>query len=328
MPVYPIWENGKLTFKISRHCPLVCRGALPENFIKAAKAAWSAVKLPRWWQDAYSLVIREELPKDFNRTVDFALLGLCWDKTQSFRSGSAASPKLLRNMFVYIEPFFGDVDIEKQVTLEDLGDIEPASYEELLAQTAARLKTEKIPLLLGGEHSITLAGVRAIKPKVIVSLDAHPDVYTHPYIDEVWIKHKRSEIGHDCVMRHIAEDGYKIIFYGTRARSADEAAWMKGRGIRPATLEDLRAIKEPVYLSIDFDVLDPSIIPIVGNPEPDGLSFGQVIQAVRALARNIIAVDFVELTPLGSSADKIYIHLAAKLIYAVMAEIVRAQGRG
>ena len=85
--------------------------------------------------------------------------------------------------------------------------------------------------------------------------------------------------------------------------------------------DEIKNLKN-VYLSIDFDILDPKLMPAVGNPEPDGLEFKEVIDIVKEVVPNLVAVDFVEFTPVEKDND-IYLSIAGKLIYSVMAEIIK-----
>ena len=166
------------------------------------------------------------------------------------------------------------------------------------------------PIFIGGDHSVSYPLVKAVKPKVFVSFDAHPDC-------------EDKELCFFSVTRKIVEEGFRAYLYGSRCFSKAEDEFIRNNdSIKVATLEDLKKINEPVYLSIDFDVLDSSIMPAVAVPEPDGLSFKEVVEAVRALAKNLVAVDFVEFLPTENTT---YTLLAGKLIYSTLAEIIRAR---
>lgn len=234
------------------------------------------------------------------------MLGILLDR-KTFARGSQNAPLEIRKILPQMETFINQVDLDEHGFF-DLGNIVPKSYSEMIAE--AKLKLDhKFPVIIGGDHSVSYVGVKVVKPKVFVSFDAHPDC-------------EKGDLRNDTVTRKIAEEGIKTYLFGTRCFSKSEWEYMKKKGIKVATLEDLKKIKEPVYLSIDFDVLDSSIMPAVGNPEPDGLSFAQVMDGVKALAKNLIAIDFVEFVPTKNVTHTL---MAGKLIYHSLAEIVKAK---
>jgi agmatinase len=238
--------------------------------------------------------------------MDFELLGVLLDR-KSIGRGSHEAPIEIRRIFPRMETFINGIDLEEH-GLVDLGNILPNKYNEMVAEAKIRLD-HKFPVLLGGDHSVSYVGVKATKPKVFVSFDAHPDC-------------EPGELRYDTVTRKIAEDGLKVVLYGARCFSKNEWNYIKEKGIKVASLEDLKKINEPVYLSIDFDVLDSSIMPAVSNPEPNGLTFSQVLEGVKALAKNLVAIDFVEFVPTKNTTDTL---MAGKLIYHSLAEIVKAK---
>lgn len=239
--------------------------------------------------------------------MQFSIIGICLDRKQ-FRRGSNNAPHELRNAFSNMETFLGGIDLQDH-WLKDLGNIIPQSYEDIENQIKTKIDSKSFPIILGGDHSITLPAVKALRPKVFVSFDAHPDC------DE-------SDISPKSVTRKIFESGFKTVLHGVRTASKKESEFIKKNQIKISTLEDLKKINEPVYLSIDFDVLDPSIMPSVAWPEPNGLSFSQVLEGIRALAKNLIAIDFVEFVP---SENLTYALIAGKLIYSSLAEIIKSR---
>ncbi|MEM5804782.1 MAG: arginase family protein [Candidatus Aenigmatarchaeota archaeon] len=246
--------------------------------------------------------------------MDFALLGLRFDKTQTLRKGAGEAPKIIRAVFPKLENYIFGVDLSESF-IEDMGDIGGKDIEELTAMARAKLgSTKRFPILIGGEHTVTLAGVRAVKPDFVVVMDAHADC-------------EKSD-GHDGIVRKLVEElgPDNVVLYGVRVASFKESEYIKSRGIRiihnPAELKKLRG---RVYLSIDYDVLDPSVILTVGNPEPMGLQYQEVSEAVKAIADRLVAVDFVEFTPMKSDVTGIYALVAGKLIYSTMASVVKAK---
>jgi len=238
--------------------------------------------------------------------MNFSLIGICLDRKQ-FRRGSDKAPYELRNAFLNIETFLDGIDLQEH-WLKDFGNIIPKNYDDIENQIKSKFSSDSFPIILGGDHSITLPAVKAIKPKVFVSFDAHPDC-------------DGKEISPKSVTRKIFESGFKTVLYGVRAISKEESDFLDKNQIKIATLEELKKINESVYLSIDFDVLDPSIMPSVAYPEPNGLSFNQVLDAVKVLAKNLVAIDFVEFVP---TENITYALIAGKLIYSSLAEIIKS----
>jgi len=237
--------------------------------------------------------------------MQFSMIGVCLDRKQ-FRRGSENAPYEIRKAFGNIETFTNGVDLQDH-WLKDFGNIIPSNYDDIEKQIKERIGLKGFPIILGGDHSITLPAVKALKPKVFVSFDAHPDC-------------DGNDLSAKSVTRKIFESGFKTMLYGIRTVSKEESKFMKKNHIKIATLKDLKKIKEPVYLSIDYDVLDPSIMPSVAYPEPNGLSFNDVLEGIKALAKNLIAIDFVEFVP---SENLTYAVIAGKLVYSSLAEIIK-----
>ena len=238
--------------------------------------------------------------------MDFLLLGICLDR-KTFRRGSDKAPFEIKRIFPELETYINGVDLQN-VWLKDIGYIEPNNYNEIINHIKNNIQN-RFPIILGGDHSITYPAVKAINPKVFVTFDAHPDC-------------EDEKISFKSVTRKIAEDGFKTYIHGVRCFSKKEWEYINKSNIKIATLEDLKSINEPTYLSIDFDVLDSSIMPAVAVPEPNGLTFNQVLEGVRALAKNLVAVDFVEFLPTENITHTL---IAGKLIYSTLAEIVKAK---
>ncbi len=240
--------------------------------------------------------------------MHFSLLGICLDRKR-FRRGSHNAPYELRNIFSQLETFISGVDLQDGIGFRDLGNILPKKYEEIVQEVKSKLQ-DGFPIILGGDHSISFPAVKAINPKIFVTFDAHPDC-------------ENKDLCFLSVSRKIAEAGFKTYIYGARCFSKAEWEYINSNDkIKVATLEDLKAINELTYLSIDFDVLDSSIMPAVAIPEPNGLTFNQVLEGIRTLAKNLIAVDFVEFLPTENVSHTL---IAGKLIYSTLAEIVKAK---
>ncbi len=234
--------------------------------------------------------------------MDFTLIGVPYDKTQTFRKGASKAPEMIRGIFDKLETFIDGVDLTEHF-VEDLGDV---SKEQI-----SDLQIKGFPIILGGEHTITEWMVDRLKPENVVVFDAHPDC-------------EDSE-GHDGVIRRLAEKGYNvyIIAYGLRTVSRQEREYLSAGKVRVIDALELANLEGDTYISIDLDVLDPSIMPAVGNPEPSGMKFADILVNIDDMDKSsIIGIDFVEYTPTEKDND-IYLSIVGKLIYSLMARITR-----
>jgi agmatinase len=205
--------------------------------------------------------------------------------------------------------------------------------EQVEALVAGALAAEKFPILLGGEHSITLGAVRAVQqrhPSVgVLQLDAHAD------LRDVY---EGTPFSHACVMRRVTERA-PVVAVGIRSMSAEEARCRPAHAYRRFKAEEalrsadvidavVDALPSEVYVTVDLDALDPSVMPAVGTPEPGGLGWYDLLRLLRAVfqARRVVAADVVELAPVpGLNAPDF---LAAKLVYKLISYRFGHLGRG
>ncbi|MBX5479814.1 agmatinase [Pyrinomonas methylaliphatogenes] len=205
----------------------------------------------------------------------------------------------------------------------------PAEMNQKLYEEARRLvSTGKFLVTLGGEHSITAPIVRAHAERYanfsVFQIDAHADLRA-TYDDTPY--------SHACVMRRIVEDlRIPAVQFGIRSMSAEEARvkdrlptrifWAKDVVGRPQSWnEAISLLTENVYLTIDIDGLDPSLVPHTGTPEPGGLGWYETLGLLRALAgrRRIVGMDLVEYAPAGEHHASAF--LCAKLVYKTLGYI-------
>lgn len=240
---------------------------------------------------------------------DCAIFGAPFDGTVSFRPGTRFGPAQMRLESIGIEtysPYLDEDLLDRAVT--DLGDLDLPFGNTIQTlglirdQVDAIVRDGKKPFMLGGEHLVTLPAVEAVLAKYpdlcIVHFDAHADL-RDDYLGET--------LSHATVMRRIHDrvgDG-RIFQFGIRSGSREEFEFAFAGHVQmnPFTadgLSDLAAAihDRPVYLTIDLDVLDPSVFPGTGTPEPGGLSFSQLLASVHALKPlRLVAADLVELSP-------------------------------
>ncbi len=258
------------------------------------------------------------------------------ERTTTYAKGTAKGPCAIIEASRNMETFDEELQVETYqklgiATLEEM-DTEEGSLEQTLANISTAvlslLKDGKFPLVLGGEHSLTPPCVSAVARKYndlsVLQIDAHAD------LRETYQGNPNS---HACALRRSLEI-CPAVQVGIRSLSSEEAAaipklptkifWAHDIVTRPTlewAEEVARALSPNVYLTIDLDGLDPSIMPATGTPEPGGLTWEQVTGLLRVVARRrtIVGMDVVELLPTPGlhAAD----FLAAKLIYRTLGYI-------
>lgn len=231
------------------------------------------------------------------------LIGAPFDSTTSYRPGARFGPNALREASYGLETFSPAL----QADLEDLpfmdkGDLELPFGDPAVALSAietavdAIFKQDRTPVLLGGEHLVTLGAVRAAalhhQNLRIVHLDAHADL-RDDYLG--------MPLSHATVIRRASEivGIDRIRQLGIRSCDRQEFDLVRQLDAPPNVVIDW-AGDDPVYLTIDLDILDPGCFPGTGTPEPGGWSFRQLTNTLTRLIRNlsIVAMDFVELAPM------------------------------
>jgi len=255
------------------------------------------------------------------KNAKVAVFGVPLDSTVDYLPGTRFGPKIIREAANFIEPF--DIEIEKnlleEVKILDTGDISPVrgnaqkTLEKVEKQVKKLIEAKKFPLMLGGEHLVSLGAVQGLpKGSKILCFDAHYD------LKEVW---EGSEYTHNTWLRKASEivGKNKICLIGPRTGDEFEYEYSKDILINPGFKELEKFVKgRYVYLSVDMDYFDPSIAPGVGTPEPGGEGYQDFIEKIRMICNysNLIGMDVVETRPLGE--NKITEILAAKIIFKVL----------
>lgn len=268
-----------------------------------------------------------------------------FDQTTSYLPGTRFGPRAILEASRQVE--FYDEELDREpfeigiATLAEI-EIEPADLEsglrkleEVVAAVAAK---GKMPLTLGGEHSLTLAPVGALRERfpglAVLQLDAHLDLRD---------SYQGTKLSHASVMRRIRELGVPTVAVGIRSVSREEADYVHAekapvflaREIRARGLDVeaiLQALPNPVYVTIDLDAFDPAFVPAVGTPEPGGLTWDEGLRLLRAVfeRRQVVGCDIVELCPIPGqpASDFFAAKLANKLIGYVGLGPERSVGTG
>jgi len=254
---------------------------------------------------------------------DYIILGVPYDSTVSYKPGARFGPDKIRESFYELETF----DFETGLDFEDINVYDAGNFSfEVNADNIVKkirnvvseiVEDDKIPVLLGGEHTITLGGIEGIIEMeddiVYVVFDAHLDMR-----DEYPLGNR---LTHATVNRRIIEKiGLEnIVIAGVRACSKEEYDFIRKNKIKVYGVDEKIRMDflrdKNVYVSIDLDVLDPSIAPGVGNPEPLGISLYRLMDLLRSISKycNIKAFDIVELNPLYDN-NGITVSVASKIL--------------
>ena len=260
-------------------------------------------------------------------------LPVSYDLTSTYLPGARRGPLAILEASTHMELFDEELETETARigfhTLESLEAV-ASGPEEMIRQiqnyAEPILKANKFPVLIGGEHTVTLGAVRPLKEKYpnlsFLQLDAHADLRDC---------FEGTTFSHACVGRRLAELG-PLVQVGVRSLSAEEYAYLKSANVKsffwhrlseiPEWEEEaFQALTKEVYVTIDLDVLDPAIMPAVGTPEPGGLDWNTLTRFLRRVARGkkVVGFDVVELTPIPGMIAPDF--LAAKLIYRFLGEI-------
>ncbi|MGD0069979.1 MAG: agmatinase [Candidatus Bathyarchaeia archaeon] len=281
------------------------------------------------------------LQKPFEK-AKYVIFGVPFDATSTYRTGARFGPNAIRQASLNIETysFRSGLDVE-DLALYDAGDLH-VSTDAQKTVDMTRLVVEdilaagKMPVALGGEHTITLGIVKGLGDRAaktaIVSFDAHLDLRC---------EFLGSTLSHTTFMQLISEEvkPAKIVEVGTRSACKEELAYAKKAGVEFFTsqqiikqgslliAEQLREKLLPyenLYLTVDMDVLDPAFAPAVQNPEPEGISTTALLDLVCALCdKRVIGFDVLEIAPIydqGVSAA-----VAAKVMFEMLCQLEKSR---
>lgn len=271
------------------------------------------------------------------KNARYVICGVPFDGTSSFRKGSSLAPREMRAASFNFETYSSFFDIDfGDIAVHDAGDLEVAgNIDDTLSMISTHadryVRDGKIPVMLGGEHSLSLPFVKACKNKYhdlgFVVLDAHMDMRQ---------EYQGEKNSHACISRHIYENVTpKYVSIGIRSGARDEYVFVRENNIRVYSAEDVYSlgiekiieeirdyIKGPVYLSIDMDAIDSAYAPALGTPEPYGMTPRDVRTVISCLAPEIVGFDLVEIAPAYDSGNTAL--LGAKLVRDFIAARAKA----
>ena len=268
-------------------------------------------------------------------TSRFVVLPVPYEQTTTFGGGTKSGPESILRASREVELWDDDLKAEPaSAGIHTLPALEPsaAGPREMVdrVRRAVGALEGKIPVLLGGEHTVSVGAVEALAERhadlIAVILDAHADLRN---------EYQGSPYSHACAARRISEH-CTVVQAGVRSFSKEEAEFIRERdwpvvpasriGEDPDWMSQVveRLKNRPVYLSVDLDVLDPGIMPSVGTPEPGGMTWSDVTALTLEIARHarIVAFDAVELAPIPALLAPDF--LAARLVYKIIGQIAFA----
>lgn len=260
-------------------------------------------------------------------TAKIVVLPVPYDETSSWIKGSDKGPEALLDASVALEWY--DIETQTQVYKKGISTALPItekSSPELLCNAVQErvttyLKDGKFPVTIGGNHTVSIGAIRAAASQyadlTILQMDAHSDLRP---------SYEGSQLNHACVM-YQASQLCPITQVGIRSMCEEELGLFKEDRIFYAHAiagqtdwqqKALQTLSKNVYLTIDLDVFDPSVLPSTGTPEPGGLRYYEVLHFLRSVFAqyNVVGFDVVELCP--NPNERASDFLAARLIYQLM----------
>jgi len=265
------------------------------------------------------------LPVPYDKTRTWCI-GEEWKKTDASK-GPAAIIDASRNMELY------DIELDKNIAeklgIHTLDELKAKEYPKDMVKSVFNsvkkiIKDNKFPVVLGGEHSISLGAVKALKEKYndlsCLQIDAHADLRD---------SYEGSKYSHACVMSRVRELCNNVVQVGIRSMSDEEADLINDKNIKIFFAKDIfnnddwfdtaiSMLSSNVYVTFDLDGLDISVMPSTGTPEPGGLLYYQVLRFLKKVCekKNIVGFDIVELAPIKGTIAPDF--LAAKLVYKLI----------
>jgi agmatinase len=269
------------------------------------------------------------IPEEFNNLdiSKIVVLPVPYDGTSTWIKGADKGPDAIMEASANMELY--DIETDKEVYTVGIHTAEPvienSSPETMVDAVFLALKKylflEKFVVTIGGEHSVSIGAIKAYSEKYkdlcVLQLDAHSDMRP---------EYEGSKNNHACAMAR-ASEYCNVIQVGIRSMAAEEKQFIKRKNVffadeiirDPNWIDSVVGmLDENVYITIDMDVFDPSVMPSTGTPEPGGLFWNEVLDLMRSVNnyKNIVGFDIVELCP--NENNKAPDFMASKLIYKIL----------
>lgn len=267
---------------------------------------------------------------DYKRSR-FVIFPVPYEQTTTYRTGTKEGPQAIISASKQVELFDEELGAEPyKVGICTLNELEPSSrgsekmIERICKVGRKLVKDKKIAVMLGGEHTISIGMIKAYKGRYkdlsVLQMDAHADLRD---------SFQGSRFSHACTMRRVREMA-PVVQVGIRNISLEEHKYIKQERLSLffSSGKDqgwfdkaLSLLSDDVYLTLDLDFFDPSIMPSVGTPEPGGFLWYETLDLLRnlSLKKNIVGFDIVELCPQPGNIAPDF--MVAKLIYKIMGYI-------
>jgi agmatinase len=283
------------------------------------------------------------------RSAKAVFLGIPWDDATSFRSGAREGPSAIRNNSRLVRPYnmFAKVYPFRVLDIVDFGDIDPVpgfiddTFQRIQEGLGPIFQAGVVPFTAGGDHSITLPILRAQKaasgkPVSLLHFDAHFDTWeayweTKRYTHGTWVKRAYEE---GLVTKgNVFQVGIRSSLYNAEdvpnnaaiVRRTYTTEDVDTQGYSPIMDHIISEVRDqPVYVSLDIDVLDPAFAPGTGTPEPGGLTSRELIHFLRELHRlPVVGFDVVEVAPQYDHMGQVTALTAANALFEAMSAVAR-----
>lgn len=268
-----------------------------------------------------------------NPDAPYAVLSAPYERTVSFGTGTANAPAAILNASTQIELLDEELRVAPRLRVQTLPEVDCRSGSEVQALQAIReaaqpvMARRRFLMTFGGEHTITA-------PLVEAALSVWKDTFSVLHLDahlDLRDQFRDNRLSHACVMRRVMDLGVPIVHVGIRSLGEEEYRLVSDRGLSVFWAHDITrpgneswmdpviaGLKRQVYITLDADGLDPSVMPGTGTPEPGGLSWQAVIGLLRRVCstHEVVAADLVEVVPIPGTplCEYTAARLAAKLM--------------
>lgn len=278
---------------------------------------------------AYPAFLELDIPPSSYEEARIHIIPVEMEKSVSYGGGTAAGPKAILEASLQLEAFDGrtvpgQVGIYTHEPIKCQARAVEDDLEVIASEVTRVIQKNGLPVILGGEHTVTLGALKAFaaggKKIGVVQFDAHADLRD---------SYEKNSLSHACVMRRVHEMGLPFVQIGIRSLSQEEYKFRGAHNIQSLDAADLYRegipaevlppdFPEQIYITFDVDCFDPSIMPATGTPEPGGLTWYQVMDLLHKVAakRTICGFDVVELAPIPTMHGPDF--TAAKLVYKLI----------